>query len=125
MLVKTYVAASGIHGIGIFACEPIAPGTLIWQAMEGLDTVHDAALLDTAPEPIRSFLARYSYPHPSLPGKIMLDGDHGRFMNHNKTPNTDFRTMHENKGYAIAPIAQGEEITCDYDEFITSGKIFA
>lgn len=117
MLVKTYLAPSGIHGIGIFAGEPIAAGTKIWAFMEGLDPVYDAALLTTAPEPIRSFLTRYTYPHHREPGKIILDGDHGRFMNHSPTPNTDFRMMHADAGYALNDIAEGTELTCNYHEF--------
>lgn len=117
MIVKTYLAESRIHGIGIFAGEPIKKGQVIWELMEGLDPVFDAALLQTAPEPIRSYLQRYTYPHYADTGKIILDGDNGRFMNHSTTPNTDFRDMHAHLGYAIADIAEGEEITCNYGEF--------
>lgn len=117
MLVKTYLAQSGIHGIGIFADEPIKAGTKIWEFMEGFDTEHDETVLVSTPEPIRSFIRRYSYPHHTQKGKIILDGDHGRFMNHNEKPNTDFRMIHANSGFALKDIARGEELTCNYNEF--------
>ncbi len=117
MLIPTYLEQSGIHGIGLFAAEPIQKGTKIWQFMEGLDVVFDVSLLATAPEPIRGYLQRYTYPHHSLPEKIILDGDNGRFMNHSETANTDFRTILNDTGYALRDIAQGEELTCNYHEF--------
>lgn len=117
MTIKTILRESGIHGMGLFAAEPIARGAVIWKLMDGLDPIYDASLLETAPEPMRSFLRRYTYPHSQLPGKIILDGDHGRFMNHSDTPNTDFRTIHEEHGYALVDIAEGEELTCNYNEF--------
>jgi SET domain-containing protein len=117
MLIKTYLQESGIHGIGVYAGEPIPKGTKIWEFMEGLDPIYDASLLQTMPEPTRSFLNRYTYPHHTLPGKIVLDGDHGRFMNHSDTPNTDFTAVPCTVGYALCDIAQGEELTCNYNEF--------
>lgn len=117
MLVRTILHESGIHGIGLFAAEPIKKGTKIWEFMEGLDLVYPASLLDTASEPIRSFLNRYSYPHHTMNGKIILDGDHGRFMNHSPTPNTDFSQIHAHQGFATRDIAEGEELTCNYHEF--------
>lgn len=117
MLVKTYVAQSGIHGIGLFAEEPIAAGTKIWHYMGGMDVVFDASLLETLQEPMRSYLARYTYPHHSFKDKIILDGDNGRFMNHSDTPNTDFSQLPMTAGYALRDIAKGEELTCNYNEF--------
>ncbi len=117
MLVKTYLAQSGIHGVGLFAAEPVKAGAKIWEFMEEFDTVHDETALVATPEPVRSFLRRYTYPHHAQPGKIILDGDHGRFMNHSDTPNTDFRMIHANNGFALHDIAKGEELTCNYNEF--------
>jgi hypothetical protein len=37
LLVKTYLSASPIHGIGLFAAEPIAKGTVIWCFDERVD----------------------------------------------------------------------------------------
>ncbi len=117
MLVKTYVAQSGIHGTGLFADEPIKAGAIIWRFMDGLDVVFDASLLKTLDEPMRNYLDRYTYPHHSFKDKIILDGDNGRFMNHSAAPNTDFAKVPMTEGYATRNIAQGEELTCNYNDF--------
>jgi hypothetical protein len=49
-----------------------------------------------------------------MPGVVCLESDHGKFMNHSLTPNTDFSVF--DKGYALTDIAQGDEITCNYHE---------
>jgi uncharacterized protein len=120
MLVKTLVKASEIHGIGAFAGEPIKKGTVIWDFMPPIDVVMDASLLQTAPEPIRSFLDRYTYPHHEDKTKIILDGDHGRFMNHSNDPNCDYLTS-KTQGFALRDIAEGEELTCNYAHFSPEG----
>jgi len=49
------------------------------------------------------------------PGIRIVDCDHGKFMNHNERPNTDFTVF--DRGYALVDIQKGEEITCNYAEF--------
>ncbi len=115
MLIPTYLAPSSIHGIGIFTAQPVAKGTRIWEFTEGLDLVLPESLLETSREPILSHLKRYTYPHASKPGMRVLDGDDGRFMNHSKTPNTDFKTPAF--GIALVDMPAGTELTCDYGEF--------
>lgn len=115
MLISTYLAQSGIHGSGLFAGEPIAKGTLIWEFLPGLDSEIAETHLQHENPVIASYLRRYTYPHPHKPGFVILDGDHGRFMNHSTRPNTDFATP--DKGYAKTDIPMGAELTCDYGEF--------
>ncbi|MEX2650626.1 MAG: SET domain-containing protein-lysine N-methyltransferase [Alphaproteobacteria bacterium] len=114
MLVRTYVSRSSIHGIGLFASEPIAKGAEVWRYHPQFDIViprHYAALLPAATE---EFLKTYAYPSELVGGNLLLDADNGRFMNHSPTPNTS------NTGwvsYASRDIDADEEITCDYAEF--------
>ncbi|MFN7401289.1 MAG: SET domain-containing protein [Alphaproteobacteria bacterium] len=115
MLVKNYLGLSDIHGIGLFAGEFIKKGQKIWEFIPGLDVELPKSALDSPHESIRSFLQRYTYPHPQDSGKVILDGDHGRFMNHSAHPNSDFRIPAI--GLALVDIAEGSEITCNYDEF--------
>jgi SET domain-containing protein len=115
MLVKNYLGRSEIHGIGLFAGEPIKKGQKIWEFMPGLDVELPKSALDSPHESIRRFLERYTYPHPKESDKIILDGDHGRFMNHSAHPNSDFRIP--TIGLARIDIDEGCEITCNYDEF--------
>ena len=37
--VNTSIAASSIEGVGVFAAEPIAKGTLIWRFYENFEAV--------------------------------------------------------------------------------------
>lgn len=113
LLVKTYLALSGVHGIGLFAAEPIAKGTTIWRFDERVDRKFTKAERDAMPEPTRSFLATYSYPEFVGSDVYYLDGDHARFMNHSETPNTDC----EVDTITTRDIAAGEELLCDYRQF--------
>jgi len=115
MLVKTYVAASGIEGVGVYAAEPIKKGETVWRFDEKFDRTLTKQDLESLPEGVRAFLEKYSYPHHAQPGVIVLESDNGRFMNHSTEPNTDFSQM--DWGYALRDIKAGEELTCDYVEF--------
>jgi uncharacterized protein len=77
--------------------------------------LHESELASLPPQ-MRDFMSRYSYPHIEKPGVFVLNSDNGRFMNHTLTPNTDFRSF--NEGYALTDIEAGEELTCNYHEFI-------
>lgn len=115
MLIPTYLAPSAIHGTGLFTPIALAPGTRIWEFMPGLDVEIPRTALDHPVEAVAAYLRRYTYPHPEDGSKIILDGDHGRFMNHSATPNTDFSTPYA--GFARRHIPAGTELTTNYAEF--------
>jgi SET domain-containing protein len=115
LLVSTYVAASRIQGVGVFAARPIAAGAVIWRLDADFDMLIPLEKYNAAPPYLREFLDRYAYPSPVKPGFLVFETDNGRFMNHSETPNTDFSRPGE--GTALRDIAAGEEITCDYREF--------
>jgi len=115
LLVRTYVAPSALEGVGVFAAEPIAAGTVIWRLDPDWDRVAPRERYLAAPPVLREFLDRYAYPSPDRPGFLVYEVDNGRFMNHSPDPNTDF--SHPDRGTARRDIAPGEEITCDYGEF--------
>jgi SET domain-containing protein len=46
LLVRTRLAPSAIHGLGVFAAEPIARGAEVWRFTPGFDL--DLALRDIA-----------------------------------------------------------------------------
>lgn len=118
LLVKTYVDASVIEGVGVFAAEPISKGTQIWRFEPMLDRALTEGEVVQLPPSARDFVARYAYVHPDDRSIYMLDGDHGRFMNHSDAPNSDY--AEGVAGYALRDIAEGEEITCDYGQFYAS-----
>ena len=115
LLISTYVAQSAIEGLGLFAGEPVAKGALLWELHPKFDIFIEMAEIEGLPEHMQVYIERYAYPHLDMPGVVVLDADNGKYMNHSMTPNTDFRIF--DKGYAVADIAAGDEITCNYYEF--------
>jgi len=115
LLVKTYLAPSRIHGIGLFAAEPIAKGTVIWVLNPALDlALTEQTVADLAPAS-RLLVEKYAY-FDANAQKYILCGDDARHFNHTQAPNCDDREV---PGTTIAArdIAAGEELTCDYAAF--------
>jgi SET domain-containing protein len=53
-----------------------------------------------------------------------VSGNHFMFVNHSCTPNTFMRLIRRRvEFYALRPIAEGEELTCDYGETHHDGKL--
>jgi len=115
LLVSTYIAASKIEGVGVFAARPIKSGALIWRLDPDFDRLIPVDRYMSSPPHLKELLDRYAYPSPDRPGFLVYEVDNGRFMNHAERPNTDF-SIHGG-GTASRDIAAGEEITCDYGEF--------
>ncbi|BAQ16540.1 SET domain-containing protein [Methyloceanibacter caenitepidi] len=115
LLISTYVGLSSIEGLGVFADEFVPRGTLIWLYNPKFDILVGDTDVDALPPHMQNYIARYSYPHLERPGFRVIDVDNGKYMNHSRTPNTDFRLF--DRGFALTDIAQGDEITCNYREF--------
>lgn len=115
LLVRTYVAASVVEGIGVFAAEPIAEGARVWRLEPEFDRLIPTEQYLSSPPYLRELLDRYAYPSPDRPGFIVYEVDNGRFMNHSETPNTDFSDS--GGATALRDIAAGEELTCNYGDF--------
>ena len=92
-----------------------AAGTPIWRVDPRIDLLFSADEVAAFPPAVQEFFKVYAYPHNRQVGKMMFNIDNGRFMNHSKSPNTEFVGF--DTGSAIADIAAGEEMTCDYGEF--------
>ena len=118
MLIKTRVSPSGIHGMGLFAAEPVPAGTPIWRFEPGFD--HDfspeqfAALPPLARAHTRwfCFVSRQN-------GHVILSGDHACFINHSVKANTGAApdAVAPVTTVALRNIAAGEEITCNYYDY--------
>ena len=115
LLVSTYVAASEIEGVGVFAAAPIPKGALIWRLNPDFDRLVPADSYPGLPDTMKELIDRYAYPSPDKPGFLVYEVDNGRFMNHSDEPNTDFSEY--GGGFATRDIAVGEELTCDYSQF--------
>lgn len=112
MFVKCHLARSSIDGLGVFASEPIACGSLVWRFDRNFDILVPKAVLAAAPPATRAFWERFAYQIAQYPDHMALDGDDGRFMNHAEAPNLDF--SRPGQARALRDIPPGEELTCDY-----------
>lgn len=114
LLVRTSLKQSAIHGIGLFAAEPLKKGTVIWKLQPPLDQFLNDEDLARLSEHAREMMFKYSYLDPVLKKRVLC-GDDARFMNHSDSPNCD-DLMDEEGGVTVTArdVAVGEELTCDY-----------
>ena len=117
LLVRTYVAASPIQGVGLFAAEAIPKGALMWRFDPVIDIIVPQDKVAKLPPPMREFFDRYGYISPYFQGGYVIGLDNCRFINHSETPNTDNNSEF---AHALRDIAAGEEITANYREFATN-----
>jgi len=122
LLVRTRLAQSSIHGLGVFTEEDIAAGRALWRFEPGLDLVIPFEKIEALPAAFRAFLDTYAYPSPDAPGGIVLSCDNAKYLNHSEEPNTDIRGT---VTLARRAIAAGEEITCDYRDCVVGWPGFA
>lgn len=122
-LINTYISKSEIEGVGVFTAEPVKAGQVISKFEPEFDRLIPTPDYLAAPAHLKALLDRYAFPHPDKPEYIVYEVDNSRFMNHSKTPNTDYSDFAA--GRAIRDIAAGEELTCDYDSFFTEYEMLA
>ena len=122
ILVPTRVAASGIHGNGLFAAVDLPKGTPFYRFVPGFDQALSPEAWATLPEPARGFARHFTY-FDRDSNRMILSGDDARFMNHSERPNTgvpagiDFADNEPVLTRTLRDIAAGEELTCDYRAF--------
>jgi SET domain-containing protein len=118
LYVKTYIRASSIHGVGLFAAEFIPSGTVIWKFFPRLDMSFTPEEYDELShlEEFRS-LMKYIY-KSRISGNYILCADNARFINHSPEGNT-IEMPDDLEGLTIAAkdILPDEEIISDYSAF--------
>jgi len=117
LLIDTFAGTSLIEGVGVFAAEAIRKGAHIWTLDLSIDRLVTPQELDRANPISQRFIERYAYFDAGL-GGYLLDGDHSRFLNHSDDAAIEFRA--DGDGFARRHIAKGEELTCNYNEFMRS-----
>jgi len=120
-VIKTRVAPSSIHGLGVFACEDIAAGAEVWRFSPPFDIVVPEAALADLPIAVRLHLDMYAYRSVDLGGQLVLSGDNAKYLNHSDDPSTEELPL---RSIARRRIAEGEEITCDYGAFCADWERF-
>jgi SET domain-containing protein len=115
LLVRTRLERSSIHGLGVFAAEPIAAGTEVWRFTPGFDLEAHPELLARQPERFREQLLHYGYIDRRLK-LFILCCDDARYLNHSETPNIgpDYALERHGVDIALRDIREGEELTVDY-----------
>jgi SET domain-containing protein len=117
LLVKTYLDRSDIHGIGLFAGERIAKGTVIWRLSPAIDVLLAPEQVAALHPASRVQIEKYTYLDRRL-GMLVLCGDDARFFNHAEAPNChDYPDEHGGTTVAARDIEIGEELTSDYASF--------
>ncbi|MBL9009305.1 MAG: SET domain-containing protein [Myxococcales bacterium] len=98
LLVKTYIDKSPVHGLGLFAAEPIAKGQEVSRFVPGYDSICFPEQYAQLPPLAQRFLRCYGFPLETLAGQLgrpvedlrggwALEVDNMRFCNHSDTPN--------------------------------------
>lgn len=108
--VKTYLDKS--HGIGLFAGEQIAKGTVIWSFHPNVDWITTVDKINELVGPSQDLIRKYMYWDTTLNALVMC-GDDARHMNHSDDPScSDVEVL----GCTTArrDIQVGEELTCNY-----------
>jgi uncharacterized protein len=118
LLVRTHIAISTIHNLGLFADEFILAGTEVWRFTPGYDLEITVEEMEKHPQYLREFFDHYGYLDFNL-NRYLLCFDNARFINHSSNPNilTDYTRARHGVDVAVRDIVIGEEITTDYRLF--------
>lgn len=118
ILIRTRVAPSKIHGMGLFTVESVAKGTPLWRFEPGFDRAFSPEQFAALPPRAQDHARWFSYVSKA-DGHRILSGDHSCFMNHAASPNTGALPDAQLPIITVAlrDLAAGEEITCDYFAF--------
>ena len=121
LTIETYIAPSGIHGIGLFTKTPVEAGVVVAYYASYVDRLMSKGKINEMPQVARDFYTAYAF---CIDGQYMLWGDSGRFINHALDGNLSYlafvRTAKRAYFYqfvALRAIPSGAELTADYSTF--------
>ncbi len=122
ILIKIKIDKSSIHGIGCFTKESIKKDQIIWKFEKDFDLVLKKEYVDNLPVGAKENFLNYAYLSKNS-GDYVLCSDDSKFFNHDgKNPNIrsmflDGFDKNDLICIALRDIKEGEELTCDYNEF--------
>lgn len=114
LLIKTKIAVSKIHGLGLYADQFIPKGTVTWEFNPAVDIAFSDEEAMALPEIARKTFFHYTYFDKEL-NKHVLCFDDQRFINHSADEWNIESTPHQD--VAVRDIQQDEELLCDYYKF--------
>lgn len=116
MLVRTYVAKSKIHGLGLFARDSIRRGTPMQMDNPVFDIILTQAQVNTLFPIARQYIYRYAWTDSY--GLMHIGVDNDKYCNHTEDPNMG---LPKGEGseicVALRDIKADEEITEGYRLF--------
>ena len=113
LFVRTFVAPSKIHGLGLFADEAISKGTLVSKWTRGWDVCFSAEDLQKLPPLAKDFVEHFGWLADDV-GHISLDNS--RYINHAiDHPNLEIAETGGMK--ANRDIRKGEELLENYETY--------
>jgi hypothetical protein len=119
LTIKTYLAASTIHGVGVFAGDNINKGMIVCYYNPLFDQALTPEDILKFPKPVREFIRSHAYLDSNRNRYILL-ADNGKYINHHNMPNTDCDGDHDVSNRSILC---GEEITSNYFTFDAEAAI--
>jgi len=119
LLIKTAVRLSSIHGLGVFAAEPIRKEQPVWVYHPTVDSKINRNEFEKFTESRKATVSHFA--HQNEQGQWILCGDGALFFNHSDTPNCevrysdrDYPDAREGVIRALKDISVGEELTLNY-----------
>ena len=119
LFVKTKVAKSKIHGLGLFAEEFVSKGALIWRFTPGFDLRFSREEILEFPRLLQDYLSKYAWKSKKS-GLYCFASDNDKYCNHCDDPNALSEYIageEEVVTKAVRDIYRGEEITENYSTF--------
>lgn len=117
MTVAYRTGPSLIHGIGLFAAEPVLAGTVVWRFSPETDRAFTPDEVASLSEPERSEILSLVHTYISaFSGKYVQNLDDAKYFNHSPDSNV-VDSDAEECCIAVRDIAKGEELTIDYRRF--------
>ena len=80
-MIPVTVGKSAIHGLGIFAIDPIRKGTVVWQFETGIDREFSNYSVNYGEKRVRRFIQARGYINPQSPNMWIVPVDEGQFWN--------------------------------------------
>ena len=124
LTVKTYLAPSAVHGIGLFALEYIPANSVVWSYNPAIDKIFNEnkfiELCRAANDPTLHHLLSASYRRG---GRFFYLTDNARFINHSKSM-TNIGFVDDYHEITLRSINANEEILENYMESYDTTDFF-
>lgn len=124
LTIKTYLAPSSVHGIGLFAAEDIPAHSVVWKFNNHIDKVFSELAFLKICKGLDDFgLKHFLNSCYQRAGHYFYLTDNARFVNHSdRLDNIIF--VDDNTEVAVRDINAGEELLENYHHAYDSGDFF-